>query len=173
MHRSVGRAIVALGIVVAFGAMSSRGPLSGTHHLDPDVEALAAIVGVWQSDTVGGVSALSNCAWTPEHGGVVCEQVITGPTGARHALNLYTFDAAEKRYVFYGLPRPGEPMTPVPLGIEGHIWTYSGKGPEAGGPMNRTINDFSTPGVYSWRQETSQDGKEWAVGRRGQSKRVR
>jgi hypothetical protein len=168
------RTIVTLGIIAGFGNMSSLVPRPAARHPGQDVEALGAIVGVWQSDTVGGVSALSNCAWTPEHGGVVCEQIITGLAGgARHALNLYTFDATEKRYVYYGLPRAGEPMAPVPLGIDGRVWTYGGRKPEDGGPMNRTINDFSAPGMYTWRQETSQDGKAWTVGRRGQSKRIR
>jgi hypothetical protein len=174
MYRSIRRATVAFGAMAGLGTMSSPMLRWSAPRVDQDVEALGAIVGVWQSDTVGGVSALSNCAWTPEHGGVVCEQIITGLAGgARHALNLYTFDATEKRYVYYGLPRPGEAMAPVPLGIEGRVWTYGGRKPEGGGPMNRTINDFSAPGIYTWRQETSQDGKEWTVGRRGQSKRVR
>ena len=95
MH-TVRRTIVTLGIVAGFGNMSSPVPRPAARHPGQDVEALGAIVGVWQSDTVGGVSALSNCAWTPEHGGVVCEQIITGLAGgARHALNLYTFDATD------------------------------------------------------------------------------
>jgi hypothetical protein len=54
------------------------------------VEALAAIVGTWQSDVVDGRSALSNCVWTPQHAAVLCEQTITSQAGVRHALNLFT-----------------------------------------------------------------------------------
>jgi hypothetical protein len=61
------------------------------------------------------VSALSNCVWTPEHGAVLCEQKIRSQGGESRALYRLTFDPIERRFVFYAVSRPGDPMTPVPL----------------------------------------------------------
>ena len=141
--------------------------------LAQDARALSAIVGEWQSDTTAGTSARSNCAWTPNHGGVVCEQIVTGPAGEQRTINLYTVDHANKRYVYYGLARPGSAIAPVALTIEGKIWTYGGASSAANGPASRTINDFSNPAVYTWRLETTQNGKDWTVVRGGASKRLK
>ena len=136
------------------------------------VEALGAIVGVWQSDTTDGNSALSSCAWTPQRGAVLCEQTITTPGGERHALNLFTFNSTTGSYSFYVLGQPGDPMRPVALAIKGKIWIYGGQAPGPDGRTYRTVNDFSAPGSYTWRQESSSGGEQWTAGAHGQSRRV-
>jgi hypothetical protein len=136
-------------------------------------KALGAIVGVWQSDTTNGVSALSNCVWTPERGAVLCEQTIQSQTGEARALNLFTFDATSRRYVLYVVSHLGDPVEPVSLAIEGALWIYGGKGGDTDGTIHRTVNDFSSTGVYYWRQESSKNGKDWTVGAHGQSKRLK
>lgn len=136
-------------------------------------DALGALVGAWQSDTTDGVSALSSCVWTPEHDAVLCEQKIRSPAGERRAINLFTFDPAQERFVFYVLSRPGDPMNPVPLSIQGQIWIYGGTMVGQDGLFHRTVNDFSKAEVYLWRQEASTNGLDWMVGARGQSRRLR
>lgn len=136
-------------------------------------EALTAIVGVWQSDTTNGTSAISNCVWTPERGAVLCEQRLTTPDGEHRALDLFTFDPAGSRYALYVISRPGEAASPVALSIDGSTWVYGGKEPNPDGTYYRTVNDFSKPGSYTWRQESSRDGKMWSAGAHGNSKRLR
>jgi hypothetical protein len=148
------------------GANGSQAALQGA-------DALRAIVGVWQSDTTSGNSALSNCAWTPAHGAVLCEQDITTPTGKLHAFNLFTFDPAAGTYVFYVLGHPGDPMRPVPLTIKGAIWIYGGQMAGPDGRKNRTVNDFSGSDSYSWRQESNLNGDVWTMVAGGRSRRVR
>jgi hypothetical protein len=141
----------------------------------PGVESLAAIVGVWQSDTdvASGTSAVSRCAWTPSRFGVLCDQTVSTPAGTQHALSLYTFGGAQGKFVFYGLGHPGDQMSPVSLTIEGNVWTYGGLAPGPDGRTSRTINDFSAKRSYTWRQESSSNGKDWTVGAQGRSKRLR
>jgi hypothetical protein len=139
----------------------------------PSVELLADIVGTWQSDTTNGTSAVSSCAWTPQHGAVLCEQTVTTPAGARHALNLFTFDRTAEKFVFYVLGQPGDPMRPVPLAIDGHVWIYGGQARDASGNFSRTVNDFTAKDSYSWRLESSADGERWTSGAHGMSRRVR
>ncbi|GEM_PF-2870128 len=137
------------------------------------LDALDAITGVWQSDTVDGVSARSQCAWTPGHLAVVCDQAIRTPSGDRADLNLFTFAAATGKYALYHLSPRGGPMQPVPLAIQGHIWTYGGDAPSQDGKWYRTINDFTAGTTYTWRAESSSDGTTWTVGAHGSSRRVR
>jgi len=136
-----------------------------------DRNALNDIVGVWQSDTVGGVWALSSCAASPQGDAVICEQQIATPTGARHALNAFMIDSSAHRYVYYGINRPGSVIQPVPLSIANHVWVYGG-GRESDGTYYRTVNDFSAGDSYVWRQETSRDSVHWTAGRHGRAVRV-
>lgn len=138
----------------------------------PGVDALADIVGTWQSDTTNGTSALSACAWTPQRAGVVCDQTISTPNGVQHATDLFTFDRGAGRYVFYVLGRPGDAMSPVALAIDRHVWTYGGRERNANGVYTRTVNDFTQSGAYTWRVESSSDGVHWTEGLHGRSRRV-
>ena len=158
-------ACAALGGALLAHADEHPGPPQGT-------AALGALAGTWQSDTVNGVSARSQCDWTAAHGALACEQTVTTPQGRRHALDLFAFDSASGKYVFYLLLAPGDTMRPTPLGISGPIWTYGGTAPGKDGKWYRTINDFTATSAYTWRQESSADGVHWTVGQGGRSTRV-
>lgn len=140
----------------------------------PDAAALDAIVGTWQSDTVGGVWAISSCARSPQGSAVVCEQTITTPAGVRHAVNVYAADVAGGRYVYYGITQPGAAVRAVPLVIAGQVWTYGGLERAPDSLYHRTINDFSSgPDGYAWRAESSRDGVTWTVQAQGRATRQR
>ena len=154
-------------IALAFAATPSR------HHPRSDPSSLLSIVGEWQSDTVGGVSARSTCTWSPQHAAVLCEQRITAPTGVSTALTLFAPDSSGGQFVLYVLSRPGATLNPVAFTIRDHLWYYGGQKPERDGRYYRTVNDFTRADVYLWRQESSADGKEWTAGVHGQSRRIR
>jgi hypothetical protein len=134
--------------------------------------ALGALVGNWQSDTVNGVAAYAACSWTQQRSAVVCEQRINSATSNSNALNVFTADSAHGQYALYALSPPGRVVTPVPITIRGALWYYGGTAPERDGRYYRTVNDFSRADVYTWRQETSPDGKQWTAGVHGQSRRI-
>lgn len=167
--RSVWPLAVAVGVLlVALGSASSlnaQKPLPGT-------EPLGAIVGVWQSDATQGVSAKSSCDWTPQGNGVICDQTITTVAGVQHAMNFFTRNPRTGSFVFYVVPNPGDTLAPVPLTISGAMWTYGGLSAGPNGRWFRTINDFSKRDEYSWRLETSDDGKTWRAANGGRSQRV-
>lgn len=169
---SLNRSAIVASIVLTLAGVSSGPGQAGLLHGPLGADALAPIVGVWQSDTTNGMSARSTCVWTPTHGGVLCEQEIATPDGPRHALNLFTYDPKGHAYALYAVMSPGATVEPVPLAIDGRIWTYGGLTAAPNGQTYRTINDFSMPDSYSWRLESSLDGKTWVIGPRGQSRRV-
>lgn len=133
---------------------------------------LEDIIGTWHSDTVGGVSAVSVCGWSPQGRSVICEQTITTPAGVRSALNVFSVDSARQRFVYYGIARPGAEVRPTPLTIADHLWIYGG-GLGEDSLYHRTVNDFSGGGgFYVWRQESSRDGVHWTTQRQGAVKRA-
>lgn len=157
-------------VLMSSSAIAHRSPrLTATIE---DARALGAIVGRWQSDTTGGTSALSDCAWTPQRGAVICEQTITSPAGVRRALDLYTFDSTAHKFAFYVLGKPGDTMQPIDFAVDGTTWTYGGRVRAPNGNYNRTINDFSAGESYTWRAESSPDGERWTAIAHGRSVRV-
>jgi hypothetical protein len=160
----------AIGVCGFFVAMplAAQRPAIGRRESLP----LGAIVGVWQSNVVDGHSARSNCAWSPDGNAVICEQAITSPQGVQHALNFFTRDPRNDRFVFYVLGNPGDTIRPVRLTIDGAVWTYGGEAPGPDGKTWRTINDFSKPGEYTWKAEMSADGTVWKTMAEGRSDRV-
>lgn len=158
-----------LALSVACGTHAFPRPAAGPTPSDP----LSAIIGVWQSDTTAGVSALSACAWTPNGLAVVCDQRVTLADGTeRRVTNLFARDSIARAYVFYGMPTPGQSLSPVPLRIANHVWVYGGVGRDARGVLHRTVNDFTARDAYTWRAESSTDGTHWTVVAHGRSTRV-
>ena len=138
----------------------------------PASQSLAAIVGGWQSDTVAGTAARSDCSWSPQGTAVICEQTITSNQGERHVVNVYTTEAGSGRHYYYGIPQPGESALPTALEIKDRVWIYGGKVAAQNGQFVRTVNDFSKAGGYVWRTETSVDGINWNPVRGGSVKAV-
>jgi len=138
---------------------------------EPGAEPLGAIVGVWQSDATNGISAKSSCDWSPQGSGVICDQTITTMAGVQHVMNFIMRNPKTGSFVLYVVPNPGDTLMPVPVAINGAIWTYGGAA-SPNGRWFRTINDFSKRDEYSWRLETSDDGKSWRATNGGRSQRV-
>jgi hypothetical protein len=93
-------------LIAAFAATICLTTTAAAHEtqaspISQSADALGDLVGVWQSDTTNGASALSNCVWTPEHGAVLCEQKIRSHAGETRALNLFTFDPSRPQFVLY------------------------------------------------------------------------
>lgn len=164
MLRSGGLAVV---LMLGTSALRAQTPAAGA---DP----LSDIVGTWQSDTVGGTSALSVCDWSPLERGVVCEQIITTPGGVEHAVSVFLPDSTGRRYSYYGIYGSGHDASATTLEIRGHVWVYGGLTRAGDGLYHHTVNDFSAHnGSYVWRQESSPDGVQWTVLQEGRASRRR
>ncbi len=148
--------------------ISAPRPIENRHPaLLRSADQLHSIVGEWQSDTTSGISARSSCGWSPQHGGVLCEQRITTPGSSSRALDLFVPDTTNGAFVLYVVSHPGSELAPVPFTIRGHEWVYGGTKADPDGVYYRTVNDFSNIDSYDWRQETSKNGKDWTVGIHG------
>jgi hypothetical protein len=122
------------------------------------------------------VTGVSNCAWSPDHVFVVCDQSIIADGKPSRDLSIYAFDPDNATFHFYGLSPSGErPRTgEVTITADGAHWEYLSNTEVKGKPVQfRTINEFRTADRIDWWSEYSTDGgAHWAKMGGGSEKRV-
>ena len=139
-----------------------------------DVNALGAFLGMWEGkgtskdsaySKAGPNSAQTNCNWSPNHGFLVCDQIVHLPDGVtQNDLSIYTYNETDHSYAFYGLSKNNSRVRTPKLTIEEKRWTYSGEFEDHGKKIRfRTINDFTSPTTVTYRAEYSEDGTHWTL----------
>jgi hypothetical protein len=110
-------------------------------------------------------SAITNCAWSPDHIFVICDQDITFGGAPKRDLSIYAFDAKAGRFYFYGISLGQEEPRSTALDItdNGARWTYSSTDNIKGKTVQfRTTNVFHGSDTVEWWSEYSTDsGKTW------------
>ena len=148
-----------------------------------DLSSLGAYLGVWKNEgisketkysKVGKNSAETTCNWSPNHGFLVCDQVVQTPNGKGNDLSIYTYNEKDQTFAFYGLSRENKHVRTPKLTIEGNRWTYQGEFDDQGKNIRvRTINEFISATSVTYRTEYSEDSVNWIVMYEGNSKRLK
>lgn len=144
---------------------------------------LAAFLGKWQGEgeffdtpysKAAKVASSIDCYWSPQGDFLVCEQHITDPAGAHTQLSIYSYNAKDDNYTITSMAGPGKQPWNGTVIINGNIWTYPGGYEDDGKKIEiRTINDFSVPGVESFKTEFSDDGgAHWTLTLQGTAHKV-
>jgi hypothetical protein len=148
-----------------------------------EIEKLDAFVGEWTAsgamkDTAyskaGPGSSRFTCAWAPNHGFLVCDQLIDLADGVANSLTIYTYNEKDNAFAFLAVSRNDpRPRTPK-LKIEGKVWTYSGEFDDGIKHIQvRTTNEFTSATTLVWRSEYSEDGAKWTVMGQGSDTRTK
>jgi len=148
------------------------------------LEKLGAFAGKWESkgkslDTpyskAGTSSAETNCSWSANHGYLVCDQTVHTSDETSNDLSIYTYNAADKSFSFFGLSRNDSHVRTPKLAIEGSLWTYSGGFDNKEGKhiSFRTVNEFKSRDLVTYVSEYSEDGQHWVQTGSGSSTRVK
>jgi hypothetical protein len=120
-------------------------------------------------------SAITRCAWSPDHIFVVCDQDINFGGTPMRDLSIYTFAPKTNKYYVYGVSLGEEKPRSTALQIAEHgtRWVYSNTNTIKGKSVQfRTINQFHGNDAVDWWAEFSTDGgKTWT--RTGQGKEAR
>lgn len=140
--------------------------------ISPELARMNIWVGRWQSHTTimqtpysqaGVMSASMTCSWSPNHGFVLCDHMLHGPDGAlTNSISLYTYDAREKIYKFFGVQKDESPRE-IPMEVRGNVWSFG----TAVQSQNKTIlfltnDEFVSPTSMRFRTEFSvDDGAHW------------
>lgn len=136
----------------------------------PEASSLQVWVGHWKTTgESGGVlwHADTNCEWSPNHGFVVCDQMINGET---NQLMILAWDSTSRSYRITSVGTERDPVLAHGL-VNGHVWINTGEFDKDGKKiMVETTVDFSRPGHYTDEEKISEDkGVHWTTVSQGQS----
>ena len=111
------------------------------------------------------VSGITQCAWSPDHVFVICDQDNTIGGKASRDLSVYAFDAENSSYQMFGMS-PGDKhprVTELSIGADHSRWEYLGKAEISGKAVEfRTVNVFRDDDHVDWWSEYSTDeGAHW------------
>lgn len=110
-------------------------------------------------------SAITKCAWSPDHIFVVCDQDINFGGTPMRDLSVYTFAPKTNKFYFYGISLGEEKPRNTALDISpnGERWVYSSTEDIKGKSVQfRTTNQFRNNDTVEWWTDFSTDGgKSW------------
>jgi len=110
-------------------------------------------------------SAVTKCAWSPDHIFVICDQDINFGGMPLRELSIYTFAPKTGKFYFYGVSFGEETPRHTALNItdSGDRWVYSNTNDIQGKSVQfRTTNQFHGNDTVEWWSEYSTDaGKTW------------
>lgn len=172
MQSTIGSAILSLTIA---GAGLAPLPASAA-----PIDELNRFAGTWQSQgtfvdspyqKAGSATATTNCAWSLDHGFMICQQSVTMNGAPDSDLGIYTYDATANVYHFYNVHQSR--TTTSNIIVDGNTITYPFSF-TAGGKsvVIRTLNIWQNADSYLWRTEYSTDnGATWSLMGSGKSDR--
>jgi hypothetical protein len=148
-----------------------------------NADVLNRWVGKWTStgqfvdsaySSANKASAVTTCAWSPDHIFLVCDQNINfGGTSLRD-LSIYSFAPKAGKFYFYGISLGEEKArsTGVDITENGDRWIYSSTSEIKGQSIQfRTTNQFHGNDNVEWWSEFSIDSKTWT--KTGEGKETR
>ncbi len=120
-------------------------------------------------------SAVTKCAWSPDHVFVVCDQDINFGGTPMRDLSVYAFAPKTGHYHFYGISL-GEDKprnTDLEISENGDRWIYVSSNEIKGKTIQfRTTNQFhGKDDVEWWSEFSADDGKTWT--KTGEGKETR
>ena len=138
----------------------------------PELEKLAYFLGPWSNEgemmpgpmgAGGEVQGRDLCRWMPGNFFVGCMMQTRGPMGMMQTQGIMGYDAEKKVYMWWSFDSLGQHETATGTLKDG-TWTWMGESRVAGKTVKSryTISD-TKPDGYSYRWESSPDGKKWTA----------
>ncbi len=136
-----------------------------------EVKKLGYFVGTWKNEgemkqnpfgvPSGHFTSTDKCEWFTGGWHVVCHSSGKGPSGAMHGLGILAYNSNEKAYTYYGIDNMG--FAEESKGTaDGNNWAYTADEKIGGKTYHRRYSvDASSPDSYTYKYETSEDGKTW------------
>ena len=170
-------ALLAFATTLAFAQAPEQPPTPGPEH-----KRFEYFVGTWVSEAVmkpsplgpgGKVTGRDSCEMFKGGFHVVCRSEMSGWMGPMSALGIWTWSAAEKKYLTVGIDSMGS----LELGsgtVSDKTWTLSSETKMAGQVMaSRYTLVETSPDAYTFKWEMSLGGGPWALISEGTSTRVK
>jgi hypothetical protein len=160
------------GLVAAAAAMQAQEKKMEAPKPGPEVQKLGYFVGTWKSEgdikqnpfmPAGKFSSSDTCEWFAGGFHVVCRSTGTGPTGPVQSLGILAYNPEEKVHTYSGIDNSG--MSTAAKGhVTGNTWTFKSEDKMGGKTYHgRYSMVTSAADSYTFKYETSEDGKKWMV----------
>ena len=107
------------------------------------------------------VTGVSNCAWSPDHIFVVCDQEVLVDGKSERNLGVYSFDPKTSAYHYVELSPEGRrpQLSDLIISPDGNRWEYRGTEDVNGKTVQfRSVNEYAGPDHITWWSEYSTDG---------------
>lgn len=107
----------------------------------------------------------ASCAWAPNHGYMICDNLASKPDGAKeNTLSVFAYSDAEKAFKHYAIDKNGRAEAPRTT-VDGNTWTFRyEESNEKGQKLQlRNIYKFVSPEKVLATSEYSTDGQHWTL----------
>ena len=173
MKRMILAAIAAMAIGAAAAQAQEKAQEKKTPPMPrpgPEVEKLSYFVGAWTStghikpspsSEGGDTTGRDSCGWMPGKFFVGCMMMSESPMGRIQTEGIMGYDTEKKIYTWTSFDSTGRHETATGK-FENGTWTWSGE-TKMGDKLVKTryVVTDTTPEGYTFRWETSSDGKDW------------
>jgi hypothetical protein len=170
MMRGMLLAVAAIGISSGAALADEKKPEVAGPKPGPEVEKLGYFVGAWTSTGYikaspasegGDTAGRDACRWMPGKFFVGCMMMSESPMGRIQTEGIMGYDTEKKTYTWSSFDSTGRHETATGK-FEGGVWTWSGE-TKMGQKLvkSRYVVTDTTPEGYTFRWETSSDGKNW------------
>ena len=145
----------------------------------PEVKKLAFFFGTWRNEAevkpndffpAGHYVWMDKCDWFPGGFHLVCYSAGQSPIGATQGLAIFGYNSEDKTYTYVGIDNSG--LTAASKGVvNGNKWTYTSRDKVGGKTIHGRYTVMVSDTSYTFKYETSSDGKRWTLVMEGRAKR--
>lgn len=164
-------------VVVSFGIASAdqhmEAPKPG-----PETKKLDMFAGKWKGESEmkagpwgpgGKMTSESDCTWFDGGFQLVCRESSSGAMGKMKSQATMGWSTEDKVYKYMGFDSMGM-MGSATGTVSGNTWTWTGEDKMGGKMIKSRYTMVSTsPTAYTFKWETSEDGKTWSTAAEGKS----
>lgn len=142
------------------------------------IKKLSVFIGKWKSETLvngksQGTAAVSTCRWSANGNYMIADQMITNGKNKTNNLSIYSYVPEKDRYKLSLVGVPGLAPFAIDIACKGdeliYISSYMDNGRKV---YNRTLNDFISPGYYTFKVQSSTDSLNWTTSMEGRSTKI-
>ena len=145
----------------------------------PEVKKLGYFFGTWSSEAevkpnpflpAGHYTWIEKCDWYPGGFHLLCYTAGKGPAGGTHGLSILFYKPEEKSYTYWGIDDSGHSEASRGT-VVGNNWTYTSDEKMAGKTLHGRYSMTTSETSYTFKYETSEDGRNWTLVMEGKSAR--
>jgi hypothetical protein len=168
---------ITVGFCLVAGAALAQAPQAPPKP-GPEVQKLSVFAGKWTGESDmkpspfgpgGKMTSSDDCTWYEGGFQIVCKGTSTGPMGKVSGTSAMGWNGEEKAYKYMGFDSMGMMATATGT-VSGNTWTWNGEDKMGGKTVHSRYTITTTsPTSYTFKWETSEDGKTWNTIMEGKS----